>query len=90
MDVSPATRNTLIKSVIALAKSAESNPQTLKLLVDLCTALSEYANDDDHSVAHDLEDYVTECLQVAQGTGDSDWRDELLETLEVDLKDDTI
>jgi hypothetical protein len=90
MDVSPATRNTLIRSVIALAQSAESNTRTLKLLVDLCTALSEYADDDDHSVAHDLEDYVTECLHVAQGQGDSDWRDELLATLEDDLKDDTI
>jgi hypothetical protein len=90
MDVSPATRNTLIRSVIALTRAAGTNTNTLKLLVDLCTALSDYANDDDHSAAHDLEDYVTECLRVAEGKGDGAWRDELLETLEEDLKDDTI
>lgn len=90
MDVEPATRNSLIRSIIALTHAAGENISTLKLLVDLCTALSEYATGDDHSAAHDLEDYVTECLRVAEGNGDEAWRDELLETLEQDLKDDTI
>lgn len=90
MDVDPATRNTLIRSIIALTKAAGDNTATLKLLVDLCTALSEYASSDDYSAAHDLEDYVTESLRVAEGSGDEAWRDELLETLEEDLKDDTL
>jgi hypothetical protein len=90
MDVSPTTRNTLIRSIIALTQAADSDTRTLKLLVDLCTALSDYAGDDDHSVAHDLEDYVKECLEVAEGKEDGEWRDELLETLEEDLKNETI
>ena len=90
MEVSPATRNTLIRSIIALTKAAGTNTETLKLLVDLCTALSDYAEDEDHSAAHDLEDYVKECLKVAEGEDDGEWRDELLETLEVDLKNDTL
>ncbi len=90
MDVSPATRNTLIRSIIALTQASGTNTTTLRLLVDLCTALSDYANNDDHSAAHDLEDYVTECLRVAEGKGDMTWRNELLQTLEEDLKDDTL
>jgi hypothetical protein len=90
MDVAPATRNKLVRSVIALTRSAEHDERTLSLLLDLCSALSDYANDDDYSVAHDLQDYVEEALRVARGNGDGSWRDELLEALELDMKSEDL
>ncbi len=88
MDASPSVRSKLVRSIVDLTELCENKPQGLRTLHELCVALSEYADDDDYSVAHDLEEYVAECLKIAEGNGDPVWRKQLLATLEDDMDEE--
>ena len=90
MDVSPSVRSKLVRSIVALSELCEGKPRELRALYEVCVALSDYADDDDYSVAHDLQDYMEECLKVAEGNGDPQWRQQLLETLEDDMDEENI
>lgn len=85
MEVPLTTQVRLARDIIPLAQACSHHPNELANLYSLCEAINECA-DDDHSVTYDLMEYVHECLLVAQGKGDTTWRDELLETLRDDLK----
>ena len=79
-----------MRSIVALAELCEKKPNELRALHEVCIALSDYADDDDYSVAHDLEDYVGECLKIAQGSGDETWRSQLRATIEDDMDEENI
>jgi|APMI01.1.fsa_nt_gi hypothetical protein len=87
MEVPLTIQVRLAKDIIPLAQTCQDNPKELAHLYSLCKVINECA-DDDHSVTYDLMEYVHECLLVAEGKGDTSWRDELLETLRDDLKYD--
>jgi hypothetical protein len=90
MEVSPSARIKLVKSIVSLADACEGRPKELHYLYELCLALIEYAQDDDYSVAHDLSEYIQECMRIAEGNGDEKWRQELLETLQDDMTNDVL
>lgn len=84
-----STQVNLAKSIVSLCDSCEGRPNELTNIVEICKAMSECA-DDDHSIAFDLLEYVQECLKIAEGNGDRVWRQQLLETLQFDMKDETL
>jgi hypothetical protein len=84
-----STQVTLAKSIVSLSESCEGKVEELNDLLEICRAMSECA-DDDHSIAYDLLEYIQESVKIAEGDGDRVWRQQLLETLQDDMLDDTV
>lgn len=85
MDMSLSIQVRLARSIIPLVKVCENMPDQLKNLYQLCETINESV-DDDHSYLYDLMEYIQECQYVAEGKADSQWRDQLLQALNDDVK----